>query len=341
MSIYFVPFFLSFLLSVLFTSLLIWGARKFKWTARQRHSKRHIHRKDICRLGGIALILAFVITLIADQNLIITIQLWGIIIASFFILLIGLWDDFWELNWKTQFFLQVAVAIFIFIMGVRVEYITNPFGGLLFLNIGQYLIPSLIFGIFWLLLLMNSVNWLDGIDGLSGGVFLIGALTIFFLSLKPEVNQPPVGIITVALTGSILGFLIFNFYPSRILAGTSGSLFMGFMLAALAIFAGTKIATALLILSIPIIDCLWVVGERIKSGFSIFRADNRHLHFKLMSLGWSQRKITLFYYGIVLAIAVVALNTRAIGKIITILVIVAIMMAVLIYVNKRLVKAKG
>jgi len=228
------------------------------------------------------------------------------------------------------------VAILIFIFGVRVEYITNPSGGLLFLNIGKYLLPSFVFVTAWILLMINSMNWVDGVDGLSGGVTLIGVLTIFFLSLKPEVNQPPVGIITMALAGSILGFLIFNFYPSRILAGTSGSMFFGFILATLAIFAGTKIATALLVMAVPIIDALWVIGERIRSGDSIFKSDNRHLHHKLLEIGWSPKRIVLFLYAVTFSIAIVAVNTRAIGKMITLALVVVIMISTLIFVNKKL-----
>jgi UDP-GlcNAc:undecaprenyl-phosphate GlcNAc-1-phosphate transferase len=251
-------------------------------------------------------------------------------------LIVGISDDFHELDWKVQLFFQIAVAVLVFVMGVRVELITNPFGGYIFLNIGKYIFPSLLFVIVWMVLIVNSVNWLDGIDGLSGGVTLIGVLTIFFLSLKPEVNQPPVGIITMAFAGSIAGFLIFNFRPALILAGTSGSMFMGFILATLSIFAGVKIATALLVLAIPVADSIWVIGERIRNGDSIFKSDKRHLHYKLMELGWSQRKISLLFYFVTVLIAIVALNTRAIGKLITIILIIIIMAIAFLVINKKI-----
>lgn len=333
-NIYLLPFLRSFLIAAAISFLLILLSKKIK-TA-ERKSLRHIHPKKICRLGGIAIIFAFLFSILTDNNLIATSQLYGIIVASAFILIVGLWDDFWRLDWKTQLFFQICAAISVFIMGVQVEYITNPLGGVFFLNIGKYLIPSLLFVIAWLVILMNSMNWLDGIDGLSGGVAFIGALTIFFLSLKPEVNQPPVAIIAIILTGAILGFLVFNFYPARIMAGTSGAMFMGFALATLAIFAGTKIATALLVMAIPIIDVFWVMGERIKAGDSIFRSDTRHLHRKLMELGWTQSKICLFFYTVTFLIAMVALNTRAVGKLITIALVGAIMITSLIIINKKL-----
>jgi UDP-GlcNAc:undecaprenyl-phosphate/decaprenyl-phosphate GlcNAc-1-phosphate transferase len=340
MNIYLLPFIKSFIVSVILIYFLIWIFGKIfkiiKIKTRKRISSRHIHSSNISRLGGIAIILAFIVTILVDKNLFIIQSLWGIIFASILILIVGVYDDFFELDWKIQLFFQIAVAVLIFIMGVRIEFITNPFGGYIFLNIGKYIIPSLFFVIIWVVLIINSMNWLDGIDGLSGGVAFIGALTIFFLSLKPEVNQPPMGIITMALAGAIAGFLIFNFRPAMILAGTSGSMFMGFILATLSIFAGVKIATALLVLTIPVIDTIWVIGERIRTGNSIFKSDKRHLHYKLMELGWSQRKISFLYYFITLFIAIVALNTKAIGKMITIILATVIMIFVLLAINKKI-----
>lgn len=340
-SLYFSPFITSFLASVALTAVIIWLCGKFENKIPKKFSYRYIHRQNISRMGGLAIILSFGLALFLDGKLVISPTFWGILIACVFILIIGIWDDFRELHWKYQLFFQIALAIFIFITGVRVEYITNPAGGLLFLNLGKYLLPSLVFVVIWIIVMMNAVNWLDGIDGLSGGVTFLGLLTIFFLSLKPEVNQPPVGIISAALAGAILGFLLFNFHPARIMAGTAGSWFMGFLLGSLAIFAGTKIATALLVMAVPIIDAIWVIGERIRTGNSIFQADRRHLHFKLLELGWSQKKITLFFYGITVFIAAVALNTRAMGKIITIISVAVMMTGTLVYINRKLKTTKN
>jgi UDP-GlcNAc:undecaprenyl-phosphate GlcNAc-1-phosphate transferase len=340
MDLYLLPFIKSFIISIILIYLLIWISGKIakliKTKFGNRISSRHIHAASLSRLGGMAVILSFLITILIDKYLVISQSLWGIIFASVLILIVGIWDDFHELDWKIQLFFQIAVAILVFMMGVKVEFITNPFGGYIFLNIGSYIIPSLIFVIIWMVLIINSLNWLDGIDGLSAGVTFIGVLTIFFLSLKPEVNQPPVGIITMALAGAIAGFLIFNFRPAMILAGTSGSMFMGFILATLSIFAGVKIATALLVLAIPVTDTIWVIGERIKSGNSIFKSDKRHLHYKLMELGWSQRKISLLFYFVTMLIAIIALNTRAIGKLITVILVIIIMIIVFLAINKKI-----
>ncbi|MFH0969657.1 MAG: MraY family glycosyltransferase [Patescibacteria group bacterium] len=337
---YLFPFFTSLLITVGIITLILILCSKIDVFKKIKNSPKYSSKK-VCRFGGVAIILGFLTTIFLDKNLVISPNLWGIIAASVFILIFGIHDDFIQLDWKTQFLFQVSVAVLVFILGARVEYITNPFGGMLFLNTGKYLIPSLAFVIFWFVLMINSMNWIDGIDGLSGGMALIGTLTIFLLSLKPEVNQPPVGIISMALSGAILGFLIFNFYPSKIFAGTSGSMFMGFMLGALAIFAGTKIATALLIMAVPVIDAFWVIGERIKSGNSIFRSDKRHIHHKLLELGWTPQKIAMLFYGTTICIAAVAVNTRALGKTITFASVSIIMVLTLIYINKKLKKLEN
>ncbi len=338
MAKFILPFLISFVSTVVLIFLLKKTVGRFRWA--ERKSSRHIHSAKAYRLGGIAMIIAFNLSILASRDLFISHQVYGFMISTLIILVVGFWDDLRELFWKTQLFYQVAVAILIFIFGIRIYRITDPFGGVFNFNSSLGVIISMIMVVLWVVLMINSMNWLDGIDGLSGGISLIGALTIFFLSLYPEVNQPPVAILSLVLAGTILGFLIFNFYPSIVLAGTSGSMYMGFALAVLAIFAGTKIATAFLVMSLPIIDFAWVIGERIRHKKSVFRPDRNHLHHKLLELGWSQRKITLFFYAITALIAVVALNTRAIGKSVTMIAAVFIMAMSLIFINKKLERLK-
>lgn len=287
------------------------------------------------------MIIAFNLSIFLNRDLFMSNQLYGFMLASLLVLLIGVWDDMREVFWKTQFFYQVAAAITIFIFGVRIFHVTNPFTGVsIGLDTSFGVVFSMFLVIFWTVIMINSINWLDGIDGLSGGISLIGSITIFFLSLYPEVNQPPVAIMSLILAGTILGFLILNFHPSIVLAGTAGSMFMGFALATLAIFAGTKIATAILVMSLPIIDFVWVIGERFSHRRPIFKADKNHLHHKLLELGWSQRKIALHFYIITMLIAIVALNTRAIGKSITLAATVVIMAGAIIFINRKLAEKR-
>ena len=335
---YLIPFLTSFMLTVILIIVGIYVGKKIKW--QERNSSRHIHRKGALRIAGIAMVIAFNAAILMNPDLVITPQLYGFMGASIILMIIGIWDDFREIFWKMQFFYQVAVVLLVFIFGVRIYYVTNPLtGGILHLNAGLWVVLSIALVLFWVIVLINSMNWIDGIDGLSGGVTLIGALTIFVLSLKPEVDQPAMAILALILAGTALGFLIFNFNPSLVLAGTAGSNFMGFALAVLAIFAGTKIATSLLVMSIPLIDFLWVIGERLRNKKSIFKPDRNHLHYKLLSLGWSQRKTAVHFYAVTILISVTALNTRAIGKSITLAIAGIVMVAAFLMIRNKISKA--
>ncbi len=332
---YFNPFLEAFFLTIVFIFVINLWAKKIDWSG--RNESRHIHQKNVYRVGGIAMVVVFIFSILFNRDLVITPELFGFMLASVILLFVGIRDDFRELFWKTQLFFQMAIGVLIFIIGVRIYHITNPFtGGMINLDLSQTVLIALCLVVFWIVLVVNAVNWLDGIDGLAGGITLISLVTIFLLSFKPEVNQPPIAIMAAILIGIMLGFLIFNFNPAKVLAGTSGSMFMGLSLAILAIFSGTKIATAILVLAIPIIDFIWVIGERIKSRREIFRADRKHLHYKLLELGWSQKKIAIIYYAITLLIAVVALNTRVIGKSVTLMISFLIMIIVSWSIKKRL-----
>lgn len=334
MNFFLSPFLVSFALASIFLALIVFINKK-RGFLNPRVSERHIHSQNISRLGGFSIIVAFIVALLLDKRLVIETPLIAVIMVSAAILILGLIDDFRELSWKAQLFFQIAAVIFLYLMGVKLEYISDPFGGIILFDSAISQIAGFFLVSAWIVFIMNAMNWIDGIDGASGGVALVCALTIFFLSLKPEVNQPPVGIIAAALVGSLLAFLIFNFHPAKIMAGTSGSMFMGFILAALAIFAGAKVATTLLVLAIPALDALWVIFDRLRSGKSIFSADKRHLHFRLLNLGWSQKKICTFYCCITLLVAFLALNTRTGGKILTFLILLSVMTVFLSIVSKK------
>ncbi len=342
--LYLKPFLLALAISLGLVILAIKTFGKRLAKKQKRDEDRHVHdkTKTVCRMGGVAIIIAFIASIFLDENLVITRAMWGFVFGGALILIIGIIDDFKDLNWKIQLFFQTCIVSLIFIFGARISYITNPFGEAIQFDTSGKIFLGIIIGVVWSLILMNAMNWLDGIDGLSGGVALIGALTIFILSLKPEVNQPPVGIISMALAGSILGFLLLNFYPAKIMAGTSGAFFMGFILAGLSVFAGTKIATTLLVLSVPIIDFFWVIGRRIRLGKSIFEPDREHLHHRLMEIGWSQRKISIFFYIITILIALAALSIGAVGKVamIVLIVVLAISMFRIINDYKLMINAK-
>lgn len=333
-SLYLSPLISSFLVSLLLTWVLIGFSEKFKLFF--AINPRHIHKKNISRLGGIAIIASFIAAIIFNPELVLTRQLIGFLLGSLLILFFGVWDDFRALGWKKQLFFQLAVSVVIILSNIRVDYLTNPFGGMVRLDNWE-IFSTPVFGsmfiIFWIVFLMNVLNWLDGIDGLAGGVGAIGAGILFFLSVSALVNQPPLGIISVALAGAVLGFWAFNFHPAKIFMGTSGAMFIGFSLAVISIFSGVKLATLVLVLAVPILDALWVILQRIKKGGSIFSGDRSHLHYRLLELGFSQRQIVVFYYILSALFGIIALNIGGLGKFVAFFALAAIISAILSVVS--------
>ncbi len=326
------PFLLTFLVTVVscFFVLRIPFFQRQYW----RNGERHRGKEKISRLGGVAMCLAFVSAIVFDSHLVLTHDTWGLITGGILACLFGLWDDFSELSFKAQAFLQVSLTTILFVFGLRITTLKNPFGDAWILSEQSPVAILLGFALLfvWLIVVMNAVNWLDGLDGLLGSVSLVTFFVVFFLSLKPEVNQPPVALLAVIGAGCAVGFLVFNIHPARILAGTSGSMFIGFLITALAIIAGTKIATALLVLSLPIADALWVIAERFRSGGSIFRPDQRHLHYRLRNLGWSEHQIAGFFFALTTLVGLVALYTEALGKFIAFFLVFGIIFSFLFLV---------
>ncbi|HBO16781.1 MAG: Glycosyl transferase, family 4 [Candidatus Moranbacteria bacterium GW2011_GWE2_35_2-] len=337
-------FLFSFLRTFLISSglilLFVFLTEKFSLFLGKKQA-HHTHTGRISRLGGVAIIISFVLGIIFDSNLVITLPMKGVIISSIVILIFGVLDDFLGLSWKKQLFFQICASILIFIFDVHIEYITNPFGGIIEIGSGDFSIASLLLGIIWMVVIMNSMNWFDGVDGVSGGITLLGSIAIIFVSLKPEVNQPPMAIMASVLAGSIMGFLIFNFSPSKIIAGTSGSIFMGFILAVMAIFSGAKIATTLLVMSLPLADFGWVIWKRIRLGKSIFSSDRRHLHHRFLELGWSQKKIALFFYVVTGIVVIISFNIRSFGKIVVIFSVFLLTLIMMLFFDAGILKNRN
>jgi UDP-GlcNAc:undecaprenyl-phosphate GlcNAc-1-phosphate transferase len=309
---FFLPFALSFLLSVALLALAVFLSGKFLPKVRAEKGRFHKH---VSRFGGIALALAFIVTVVVNRDLSITPQLVGLLVGVILVLFIGSWDDLVPLPWIAQLLFQTALGALIFLFGMRAWVVTNPFGEPIFLRPEEWALPSLLIGILWTVLVMNAVNWADGVDGLLGGIATVAFVSILLVALRPDVNQPAVAILSAICVGISVGFLLFNMPPARIIAGTTGAFLVGFLVAALSLFAGAKIATALLVLSVPVFDALFVIRERIRAGVSPFRGgDARHLHDKLREVGWSDRRIALSYAAVSAVAALAALSLPALGK---------------------------
>ena len=266
-------------------------------------SPRHIHTLLIPRLGGIAIFIAFAVVAIGmiaipglaglDRTLSTRTVLF-ILGPATLVFLLGLYDDFLPVKPYVKFTVQAVAATWLFFGGFGVFQLPLLFGSRHF---GWLALPLTIL---WVLWITNAFNLLDGVDGLAAGSALFSTLTVFVVSLIG--GNFLVSSLTLALGGAILGFLRFNFNPATIFLGDSGSLFIGFMLSALALAGAGKtptiVAVAIPVVSfgLPVLETVLSVIRRFLSGQPLFVADRGHIHHKLLEQGFSQRQVVLILY---------------------------------------------
>ena len=338
--IYFVALLATFGLTVILVPWIKKLAFKVGAVDRPQENSRKIHKKVMARGGGIAIYLAFLATtlvLVPSHNL----QYWGLIVAATIVLVVGFADDIYNLNPWVKLSVQVFAAVVAFsFFGIRIEVLSNPAGqSLVFtdpnlsLVLNGYLVSinyiALLVTTIWLVGMTNTMNFVDGIDGLSGGIAAIAATVMFFLAISPTINQPQTAIISISLVGGCLGYLIYNFHPAKIFNGDSGAYFLGMTLGIIAIFSGAKLATAALVLGVPIIDAVWSAVRRVISGRSPFSADRGHLHFLLLDVGFTQRQTALLIYGLCIIFGFIALVASPEQKIVAIFALVIVIMLLL------------
>lgn len=344
------PFLIAFIFSFLFTYLIRALALNLNIVDKP-FLPRKIHKKTIPLLGGVALFLGFSLTLFyfaffTDQifgGYMLAKYIIGILIAGFILIFGGVLDDKYNLSPKKQFIWPVLASLVIIASGIGINFISNPFGEAIqldqfkfkifeFQGIPYYVVLLAdLFTLIWLLGMTYTTKFLDGLDGLVSGITVIASFILFFLSLEPRVMQPETALICIILAGAALGFLIWNFHPAKIFLGEGGSTFTGFMLGTLSIISGGKIATALLIFGIPILDVLWVILRRLWYKKSPFKtADKKHLHFRLLDLGFSHRGAVLFLYAISLTFGVSALFLQGKEKALALLGLMGLMLVLAI-----------
>src|SRR5918996_1237634 len=168
----------------------------------------------------------------------------------------------------------------------------------------------------WIVGMLNSANFVDGLDGLLAGIALIAAGTLGVISLVDPVSpQPVVALLCALLAGSLLGFLPYNFHPARVFIGTAGVFAVGYALAVLSVLGTAKVAVALLVLGVPVIDAFWIIIRRVGSKRSPFSADRGHFHHRLLDLGLTHREVVLLIYGLCIVLAVLALGLSGRGQV--------------------------
>jgi UDP-GlcNAc:undecaprenyl-phosphate GlcNAc-1-phosphate transferase len=234
--------------------------------------------------------------------------------GSLLLLLVGLADDIKPLPaWARLLFVIVAVGLVA--VYLPLQQLTNPFGGVL--TISTLIGTALVFG--WLLISTMSIKLLDGVDGLAAGTVFLGALIIAAQTLSNKFYQPNVAIVALALAGAIFGFLLFNVPKASIFLGESGSLFIGFMIGGLSILAGSKMATALLVMAVPVLDLVRVVMVRLRRGQQPWNGDREHLHFVLLDRGLKQWHVLLLLLGCAGVFGAAGLFLQSYQKIIALL----------------------
>jgi UDP-GlcNAc:undecaprenyl-phosphate GlcNAc-1-phosphate transferase len=259
-------------------------------------------------------------------------------------MVVGYIDDAMRLKYQWRLLASVVAVLLILGGGLNFDGITNPFGGTIGLDFwkintkyfGTVLVGVDILAFRWLMGMMYTIKILDGLDGLATGVTAIGALSIAALAGgATKFFQPDVSMVAIIFAATCLGFLILNFYPAKIFLGEGGGQFLGLMLGVLGILAGSKIATALLVMAVPIVDLMWVIVSRLFSGQSVAKGDRRHLHFRLVDIGLKQWQAVLVFYGFSALFGLSALYMSSIFKIISLILLVVAIIVIEVCVSKR------
>ncbi len=307
-----------------------------KFSLLDRPAKYGLTRAPLPYPTGIASILAFVgIFLFARPEL--SFQDGGLLLSIVLLAVMAFIDDRLELPAWVRLLMQIVIGFLLFATGTRIYTITNPIGGILKLDSllmsnqfsifnFQFSIPggplpvlSGLFTIVWILLTMNAFNWFDGIPGQVSILSVIGAFTIGFLSLSDRVNQPEIAVIAFILGGVALASVLFDFPPNKVVMGDSGAMFFGLMLGMLSIYAGGKVATAFLVLGLPLIDSVLVTLRRILQGKSPLKGNLDHLHHRLLKKGWSERTVIALTVLLGSAFGITALFLDTLEKFLAIL----------------------
>lgn len=305
---------ISYLLGVFIVPLVISYSKKQGLI--DEPNERKIHTKPISRLGGIAIWSSMMLTflfLVFLSYYPYGSLLSGILLGSSLMFFLGLVDDVYTLNAKFKLFIQIAIASLVYLLGVKIDSIINPMGGVIQLGHFSYILTVL-----WIVGISNAVNFIDGIDGLAGSVITVNSITLGIIAVAMVPPNPISALIAFILAGSMLAFLTYNFNPAKIFMGDSGALFSGFLLATLSItgvMKGAALAMLLpfVVLAVPILDITYSSLRRISKGKSPFVADSEHIHHKLLKAGFTQNMTVAILTAV--AIAGGAIASFSVGSI--------------------------
>ena len=328
---YVVPFVIALVVSYALTPSV--KKLAIKIGAVDRPNARKVHTHVIPRLGGLAIYIGFMAAVLFCVPL--QHELVGMLLGCTAIVAVGIWDDICNIPAKVKLVGQILAACIPIAFGIQIEWLTNPFGDIIVL-------PELIaipVTIFWIIGFTNTVNLIDGLDGLAAGVAFIASISMFLLAYN--LNQFLPALVIVSMAGAALGFLQYNFNPAKIFMGDPGSMLLGYTLSVAAVLGLVKTAATvalvvpIIALGLPILDTTFAIIRRKMSGVPIFQPDKGHLHHRLLALGMTQKQAVLIMYFVSMILGIVALfvaNVSYKTGIVTVLVV----LAVIIYSAKRI-----
>ena len=306
MNTYFALFLIATLTSLLVTPLVRRLCQRFNLLDIPSDQRR-LHRNATPRLGGVSVYIAVVVALSAlpfvDNLLTQSLrnqasQLLLTLVPASLVLCLGIFDDLRGTNPTVKFIALGLIAALFFFMGGRIEGIAIPFIG----SVNLPPVVSFIVTIIWLVGIANAFNLIDGVDGLASGAALFASLVILIISLAGD--KPMMIVTALVICGALVGFLRYNFNPASIFLGDSGSLFVGFTLAALSVVGTQKATTAVAVITpilafgLPVVDTGVTMTRRLISGHPVFQGDKEHIHHMLLARGWSQKHVVLVLYAV-------------------------------------------
>ena len=288
---------------------------------------RRMHKKPVPRLGGLAIFLAFMVSILIFVP--IDRQLRGILLGAVVIVVLGVVDDITPLRAGFKFLVQIAAALIAVLHGVVVNVLSNPnvFSDNPYWSLGWLSIPVTVL---WIVGITNSVNLIDGLDGLANGVSTISAVTMLVIALL--VSQAQTALVMAALVGACIGFMPYNRNPAQMFMGDTGSTFLGYILATISIqglfkyYAVISFAAPFLILGLPMFDTLFAIVRRLAHGQNPMSPDRGHIHHRLIDMGLNQKQAVAALYVVssILGLSAVVLTTSGAGRAMLFLLTVAI-----------------
>ena len=300
---------------------------------------RRVHKSPIPRLGGLAIFLGFIISIVIFAE--ISRQVMGIMIGSVIIVIIGVIDDIKPLRAYVKLIVQIIAALVAVYFGVVIEEFSSPliFSASTFIHMGYFAIPVTVI---WIVAITNSVNLIDGLDGLAVGVSAISSIVMLVIALM--VADLNVAIILAALTGACLGFMPYNFNPAKIFMGDTGALLLGYVLSTVSIiglfkfYAVVSFAVPFLVLALPLFDTSFAFLRRLLKGQNPMSPDRGHFHHRLLDMGLSQKQAVAVLYTVSgllgLAAVVITTNSKIRALILAIAVLVAVAVVFFIFKGK-------